>query len=246
MAKELPYFQFEPAEYLTGDISFCSLAAQGLFFNVCSYYWNRKCSLTIQQVLRRIDEPDLLDELINEKVIVLDGDTIKINFLDEQFEKAVNLSKTNTLNGKKGGRPRKEKTESKPNQNPIKSESKGIRKEEKRKEEDLIPTTEEIKQLDVDYVQLFLKDWNEQRTEILKKPSYLNRLSFDLKELLKEIWLSYTRDQIITALKGLFRQKVLPHNNTSMLSSPKHFLNNFERYLTAGIDMNPQLYGTHD
>ena len=24
MAKELPYFQFEPAEYLTKDISFCS------------------------------------------------------------------------------------------------------------------------------------------------------------------------------------------------------------------------------
>ena len=28
MAKELPYFKFEPAEYLTKDISFCSLSAQ--------------------------------------------------------------------------------------------------------------------------------------------------------------------------------------------------------------------------
>jgi hypothetical protein len=34
MAKELPYFKFEPAEYLTKDV-FCSLAAQGLFINLC-------------------------------------------------------------------------------------------------------------------------------------------------------------------------------------------------------------------
>jgi hypothetical protein len=40
MAKELPYFKFEPAEYLTKDVS-CSLAAQGLFINLCSYYWQR-------------------------------------------------------------------------------------------------------------------------------------------------------------------------------------------------------------
>ena len=37
MAKELPYFQFEPAEYLTKDISFCSLSAQGLFINICCF-----------------------------------------------------------------------------------------------------------------------------------------------------------------------------------------------------------------
>jgi hypothetical protein len=43
MAKELPYFKFEPAEYLTKDV-FCSLAAQGLFINLCSYYWQRSCN----------------------------------------------------------------------------------------------------------------------------------------------------------------------------------------------------------
>lgn len=92
----------------------------------------------------------------------------------------------------------------------------------------------------------FLDDWNSIRTEILKKPSYLNRLNHELREILIEIRRAYSKEQIKTALKGLFRQQRLPHNNTSMQSSPKHFLNNFEIYLTAGTDMNPSIYGTNE
>ena len=146
MAKELPYFQFEPAEYLTKDVSFCSLSAQGMFINICSYYWQRQCSLTKEQLLRRLDYPDILDELINEGVIDLEGNNIIIKFLDLQYKNATNKSNINTINGLKGGRPKK-KTESKPNQNPNhnrnETESKGIRedkiikdniKEEKKRE----------------------------------------------------------------------------------------------------------------
>ena len=129
MAKELPYFQFEPAEYLTKDISFCSLSAQGFFINLCSYYWQRGCNLTKDQFLRRINEPELFNELFSEGVIDLIENDIEIKFLDAQLEKATNLSKTNTLNGKKGGRPKTNKTETKPKQNPIKSETKGIRED---------------------------------------------------------------------------------------------------------------------
>ena len=85
MAKELPYFQFEPAEYLTKDISFCSLSAQGLFINICSYYWQRECKITKTQILRRFNYPDLLDELITENVLTIIGEEIKINFLYEQY-----------------------------------------------------------------------------------------------------------------------------------------------------------------
>jgi len=137
MAKELPYFQFEPAEYLTGDISFCSLSAQGLFANLCSYYWQRSCKLTKAQFLKRINAPKELQELIDENVILIEKDNIIIKFLDMQWDKATKLSKTNSINGSKGGRPKKinqNKTENKPKQNPIKSETKGIRREEKRKE----------------------------------------------------------------------------------------------------------------
>ena len=142
MAKELPYFQFEPAEYLTKDVSFCSLSAQGLFINLCAYYWQRECSLTKEQILRRLNYPKELNELITEGVIDLEGENIIIKFLDVQYDNATTKSRINSKNGAKGGRPKKPKrnpkeTETKPNQKRIESESKGIR-EEKIIEDDII------------------------------------------------------------------------------------------------------------
>lgn len=129
MAKELPYFQFEPAEYLTGDISFCSLSAQGLFTILCSYYWQRSCKLSKDQFLRRINNPKEFQELVDENVIQLEDCNIKIKFLDEQLIKATKQSKTNSVNGSKGGRPKKIKqkeTEIKPKLNRNETETKGI------------------------------------------------------------------------------------------------------------------------
>lgn len=135
MAKELPYFKFEPAEYLTKDISFCSLSAQGLFINICSYYWQRNCVLTKQQLLKRLNHKIELEELIQEGIIDLTNDTINIKFLDNQLLNVEEKSKTNKVNGSKGGRPKKNpiESETKPKQNrninPIESETKGIRED---------------------------------------------------------------------------------------------------------------------
>jgi hypothetical protein len=140
MAKELPYFKFEPAEYLTKDVSFCSLAAQGLFINLCSYYWQRSCKLSKDQFLKRLNFEKELDELIAEGAIDLIDNDIYINFLDVQYEEVVVKSQTNKTNGSKGGRPTKNPiitepiTEIKPNDNPIESESKGIREDKIREE----------------------------------------------------------------------------------------------------------------
>jgi hypothetical protein len=132
MAKELPYFQFEPAEYLTKDVSFCSLAAQGLFINICAYYWQRQCVLTSDQFLRRFNYIQEFNELVEEGVIdVIDG-IITIKFLDNQFYKLTEFSKQQSIKGSLGGRPKKQiesqvesqiKAEIKPN----KSQSKAIR-----------------------------------------------------------------------------------------------------------------------
>jgi len=102
MAKELPYFQFEPAEYLTKDISFCSLPAQGLFINICSYYWQRECHLTETQILRRFNYPDLLKELIDEKVIRINDEQIKINFLFEQYYGIIKDKEDSSAKGRIG------------------------------------------------------------------------------------------------------------------------------------------------
>lgn len=100
MAKELPYFQFEPAEYLTKDVSFCSLSAQGLFINMCAYYWQRGCQLTRVQMLKRLNYEDEFNELAEEGVINLEGEKITIKFLDEQF----NSIQENTIESSKKGK----------------------------------------------------------------------------------------------------------------------------------------------
>ena len=108
MAKELPYFQFEPAEYLAGNISFCSLEAQGLFVNLCSYYWQRSCQLTKEQFLKRLNYTKEFAELVEENIVELQENRIRIEFLDEQYLKATKKSIVNSINGSKGGRPKKE------------------------------------------------------------------------------------------------------------------------------------------
>ena len=136
MAKELPYFQFEPAEYLTGDISFCSLSAQGLFIIICSYYWNRRCTLTKEQFLKRVNKPEEFKELVDENIISIENNFIKIAFLDEQIDSALKLSQVNSANGKKGG-AKKGNTNAKkqPTNKPEVNEKQSIRQEETIQEE---------------------------------------------------------------------------------------------------------------
>jgi hypothetical protein len=102
MAKELPYFQFEPAEYLTKNISFCSLSAQGLFINICSYYWQRGCKITKEQVLKRLNYPNELDELIQEGIIDVKDDFIIIKFLDNQLNNVKSKKEDKSTKGSIG------------------------------------------------------------------------------------------------------------------------------------------------
>lgn len=100
MAKELPYFQFEPAEYMAGSIQFCSLEAQGLFINICCLYWQRSCELTIEQINKRFQKPELLNDLINQGIIDVSLDKIEIIFLKRSYKKHQSISKKNSINGK--------------------------------------------------------------------------------------------------------------------------------------------------
>lgn len=188
MAKELPYFKFEPAEYLTKDISFCSLSAQGLFINICSYYWQRDCKLTKDQLLRRLNYESELNELIEEGVVDLHENNIFIKFLDKQLTEVELKSKINSFNGGKGGRPKKNpiESETKANQNPNEtqtiSETKGIREDkirlDKIREDKIIENIPEIKNfgdgnLSINYI----------HAKILKSesPSWIESVSMQQK-----------------------------------------------------------------
>jgi hypothetical protein len=139
MAKELPYFQFEPAEYLTKDISFCSLSAQGLFINICSFYWQRQCDLSKDQFLRRFNYLNEFEELIKEGVIDVINEKIFIKFLDIQYLKATEFSKEQSRKGSLGGRPKKpSESQIKPELKPNESQTKAIREEKIREEEIIV------------------------------------------------------------------------------------------------------------
>jgi hypothetical protein len=112
MAKDLPYFKFVISEWNDGDITLCSMQAQGLFINLCSLYWSQEGELSMSKSKRRYKECDNLvwAELINEKIIKLDGDSITITFLDEQFNDRFEQSKKNRKNVEKRWRKYKNDT----------------------------------------------------------------------------------------------------------------------------------------
>jgi hypothetical protein len=114
MAANFPYFKFTATEWLTGDIIYEDYELQGIFINVCAIYWNRDGKITFDEMKKRI-KSERLAELSGGFFSLSDG-FISIAFLDEQLIAAKHISKTNSKNGKKGGRPKaKLPLEEKPN-----------------------------------------------------------------------------------------------------------------------------------
>lgn len=135
MAKDLPYFKFVISEWNDGDVTLCSLEAQGLFINLCSIYWSQEGNMSLAKSKRRFSNCNATawESLINDKVIKVKGDRIIINFLDEQFKERGKLSSTNSENAAKGWEKRRNTaTEMRPHTNGIEVVS---NIEEKRTEE---------------------------------------------------------------------------------------------------------------
>lgn len=153
MAKDLPYFKFYCSEWSDGDISLEDMNIQGLFINVCAYYWSNEGVLTLSKCKKKfklVSDKDF-NTLIESNIIKIDSnDNIIINFLNEQLQERDKQSLINKINGSKGGRP----PQNKPKDNPIETETKpngyisltetitetepkqkAIREEEKREEE---------------------------------------------------------------------------------------------------------------
>jgi len=128
MAKNFPYFKFIATEWMTGDIVFEELSTQGLFINICALYWQRNGQLSITDINKRFKNPIELENLTDTFFNVND-DFISIKFLDEQLIEANHISKINSENGAKGGRPKK------PNANRTQTDRKAKKSKEEKEEE---------------------------------------------------------------------------------------------------------------
>lgn len=134
MAKELPYFKFEPNQWENGNIQICSREDKGLFLDLCSMYWARLGDLPFKLAVQKLcgGNATAFDSLMQENIFsVIDG-FVCIGFLNEQLEEFDNTSKQNSQNAMQGWeKRRKNKASSDRNataSNP-QSESDAIREE---------------------------------------------------------------------------------------------------------------------
>lgn len=85
MAKELPFFKFNPTEWLVGKISYQSLEIQGAFMQCCAIFWKNSGVVKIDQIDWKIGKANL-EALINYDFISIDEDGfLTIEFLQEQL-----------------------------------------------------------------------------------------------------------------------------------------------------------------
>jgi len=104
MAKNFHYFKFIATEWLTGDIVFEDYELQGIFINVCAIYWHRDGKVSFEEIEKRLKSKRLAE--LTDRFISVSNGFISIKFLDEQLIEANHVSKVNSENGKKGGRPK--------------------------------------------------------------------------------------------------------------------------------------------
>ena len=94
MAKELPYFKFEPSAWDSGNIQLCTWEAKGLFIELCGLYWQRLGELPYALALQKLcrGNASLLQELKDNDIIGVVDNQICIVFLDEQLNEFGSVS----------------------------------------------------------------------------------------------------------------------------------------------------------
>lgn len=208
MAKDLPYFKFITAEWLTGNIVHEPLEVQGLFINICALYWQRNGVLEKDDVVLRFKKKNLIDKLSG-RFFLESGRFIKIAFLDEQLSDRQSLSETNKINGQKGGRPKKteSKADTKPNETNKEKRREEKEKNKKREEEIVFPwSSEEFKK----WWEMWITYKKEQHRETYKsnltQQAALKKLS-ELAGGVEAVAILIIEQSIANSWRGLFELK---------------------------------------
>lgn len=113
MAKELPYFKFEPNAWENGNIQMLSREDKGLFIDICSMYWSRLGDLPEKLVIQKLcgGNAVALVSLYDEKIIELIDGNIYVKFLSIQLQDFENTSNQNSENAKERWRKHREQKE---------------------------------------------------------------------------------------------------------------------------------------
>ena len=237
MAKDLPYFKFFVSEWNDGDITLEDYKRQGLFINICSYYWSKECNVPAKVLYKKFKELiEDIDYLICEGHLKSLEGFIRINFLDEQKQDRLKTSKKNSEAGKKSAQKR---WESNGKVTSVKIPLNGNVTIKKRKDKIR-------KEYSYTFIE-FLEDWNKYKLKYKKQKSSLRTLDVDSKENIKQILKSgYTPEDIKKAIVGLFMQKAFP-NDGDYTTDPRHLIKDggvfLNKYIDAQENNKRNIYG---
>lgn len=139
MAKELPYYKFEPNEWENGNIQICTHEEKGVFIDLCSMYWSRLGDVPYKLAVQKIcgGNANALDSLLENQIFEIIDGNVYIKFLSEQLNEFENTSERNSKIAREGWeKRRKQKETSEGNANALRTQSEGnaIREEEIREE----------------------------------------------------------------------------------------------------------------
>lgn len=147
MSKDIPYFKFFTSEWMNGEITLEDYELQGIFVNLCAYYWHRECSLNMKQAEKKL-KTKRITELIEIEIISETNGILVIEFLDEQFEEFFERRERLSKAGKKGAlskaRKKLEQTTLKPPLNKEVSNPSTLREDKKREDKKREDNTESL------------------------------------------------------------------------------------------------------
>jgi hypothetical protein len=233
MAKDLPYFKFFCSEWNDGDVTLETFEHQGLFINICSYYWSNECDLHLDKLLKRFRGfEELIDDLSAANLFKINEDrTISITFLDEQAKDRGKLCNQNSINAKKRWEKKRKESEKDAVVLNSHSENNAIKKREEEIRKEKIIVIEELPQTNLLNEELFLKRWCDARTYYDKLPTNIKKLTTFEKIDFNELRQDYNLKEFEQAMQGMFQQKTFPKTRLR----PTHFLKreHFETYLTC-------------
>lgn len=214
--KDLPYFKFIVSEWNDGDITLCSMEAQGLFINLCALYWSQQGDLRIAKSKRRYSgcNASAWKELISEGIIKVSGDNVFIKFLDKQFEERKVVSRKNSENASKRWENDASASDSHSESNAV-----GHIEEKKRKEEN--KGEEKIREI------------GEGDFFVSVKAKYLHEVPLRIFDL--EIYFMETKqlEQIKKAGWGAKFLDFLKANPGAVYDDGSHLYNAFKKYATG-------------
>lgn len=175
MAKELPYFKFFVSEWNDGDITLEDYEVQGLFINVCSYYWSKDCDISEIKLRKRFKGcDDSIDALIDSDIIRIEEDGgVNIKFLLEQLnDRGVQSNKNSNAAKIRWERKRdEERKECERNANALslQCESDAIKRREEKKREDKEAHSDESEDKSLSVEESFSLFWDRFH-ELTEKP----------------------------------------------------------------------------